>query len=78
MRFRMDAALYEPIESRLGQMGRPRKKGKRLPTLEKVAADKHPAGSASPSRNGMVKRNARLKSPLEPAFGIIQSCPFAG
>ena len=39
VRFRMDAALYEPAQNRRGQMGRPRKKGKRLPTLEKVAQD---------------------------------------
>jgi hypothetical protein len=40
-RFRMDAALYEPAKNIAGQKGRPRKKGKRLPTLEKVAEDKH-------------------------------------
>jgi hypothetical protein len=40
-RFRMDAALYEPAQNTPGQRGRPRKKGKRLPTLEKVAEDKH-------------------------------------
>ena len=39
VRFRMDAALYEPAPPRRkGQNGRPRKKGKRLPTLEQVAA----------------------------------------
>jgi hypothetical protein len=36
-RFRMDAALYEPANNVPGQKGRPRKKGKRLPTLEKVS-----------------------------------------
>ena len=41
MCFRMDAALFEPVQSCRGPMGRPRKKGKRLPTLEKVAEDKH-------------------------------------
>jgi len=41
VRFRMDAALYEPAKNTPGQKGRPRKKGKRLPTLEKVAEDKH-------------------------------------
>ncbi len=41
VRFRMDAALYEPAKNSPGQKGRPRKKGKRLPTLEKVAEDKH-------------------------------------
>jgi hypothetical protein len=39
-RFRMDAALYEPAQPAPGAMGRPRKKGKRLPTLETVAEDK--------------------------------------
>jgi hypothetical protein len=38
VRFRMDAALYEPAVSRqLGQRGRTRKKGARLPTLAQVA-----------------------------------------
>jgi hypothetical protein len=41
VRFRMDAALYEPAKNKPGQKGRPRKKGKRLSTLEKVAEDKH-------------------------------------
>ena len=40
-RFRMDAALYEPAKLTPGAMGRPRKKGPRLPTLETVAEDKH-------------------------------------
>ncbi len=39
-RLRMDAALYEPmVERKKGQMGRPRKKGKRLPTLRQVTVD---------------------------------------
>jgi hypothetical protein len=38
VRFRLDAALYEPAPKRRpGQPGRPRVKGKRLPTLEQVA-----------------------------------------
>jgi hypothetical protein len=41
VRFRMDAALYAPAKNIPGQRGRPRKKGKRLPTLEKVAEDQH-------------------------------------
>src|SRR5215210_394257 len=37
-RLRLDAALYEPApERRRGQTGRPRKKGRRLPTLKQVA-----------------------------------------
>jgi hypothetical protein len=39
-RFRLDAALYEPApERKPGQNGRPRKKGKRLPTLEQILKD---------------------------------------
>ncbi len=38
-RLRLDAALYEPAsERKRTQMGRPRKKGRRLPTLKQVAA----------------------------------------
>jgi hypothetical protein len=39
-RLRLDAALYKPAKVTPGKIGRPRKKGSRLPTLEKVAADK--------------------------------------
>jgi hypothetical protein len=39
-RLRLDAALYEPVAPRQpGQRGRPRKTGKRLPTLQGVVAD---------------------------------------
>lgn len=39
-RFRLDAALYAPAPPRRrGQVGRPRRKGARLPTLAHVAAD---------------------------------------
>ena len=42
VRFRLDAALYEPAPQPIsGQKGRPRKKGKRLPTLETIAGDPH-------------------------------------
>jgi hypothetical protein len=40
VRFRMDAALYEPAKNKPGQRGRPRKKGRRLPTLAKIAEDR--------------------------------------
>jgi hypothetical protein len=40
-RLRLDAALYEPARVVPGAIGRPRKKGQRLPTLEMVAEDKH-------------------------------------
>ena len=39
-RFRLDAALYAPVKPEPGKMGRPRKKGKRLPTLDKIVEDK--------------------------------------
>jgi hypothetical protein len=40
VRFRLDAALYEPPPLRQpGQLGRPSKKGARLPTLAQVAAN---------------------------------------
>ena len=38
-RFRLDAALYGPLVPTSGKMGRPRKKGKRLPTLQTVLDD---------------------------------------
>src|SRR5512136_1160290 len=42
VRFRLDAALYEPAAPRQpSQRGRTRKKGARLPTLAQVAANKH-------------------------------------
>jgi hypothetical protein len=42
VRFRMDAALYEPAPARQpGQRGRSRKKGARLPTLAAVVANSH-------------------------------------
>jgi hypothetical protein len=40
-RLRLDAALYEPVQPRLpGTLGRPRRKGARLPTLTQVLAAK--------------------------------------
>jgi hypothetical protein len=39
-RFRLDAALYEPVSLTPKKIGRPRKKGKRLPTLETTLDDK--------------------------------------
>ena len=42
VRFRLDAALYEPVAPRQpGQLGRTRKKGARLPTLAQVVANPH-------------------------------------
>jgi hypothetical protein len=43
-RLRLDAALYEPAPQRQpGQMGRPRKKGKRLATLQQVLQEQQTA-----------------------------------
>lgn len=40
-RLRLDAALYEPAPPRrAGQLGRPRKKGRRLPTLKAMLSDR--------------------------------------
>lgn len=40
VRFRLDAALYEPApQTKTGKRGRPRLKGKRLPSLDEVAKD---------------------------------------
>lgn len=38
-RLRLDAALYEPALPTSGKAGRPRQKGKRLPTLQAVLDD---------------------------------------
>jgi hypothetical protein len=38
-RLRLDAALYKPAPPRSGKVGRPRKKGKRLPTLQAILDD---------------------------------------
>jgi hypothetical protein len=38
-RLRLDAALYEPAPPPSGKAGRPRKKGKRLPTLQAIVDD---------------------------------------
>ena len=44
---RMDAALYEPAPPRLpGQIGHPRIKGQRLPTLKELADQPTPSGQA--------------------------------
>src|SRR3954454_15512151 len=51
-RLRLDAALYEPAPPRRpGQKGRPRKKGRRLPTLAARAADPETAWTSSTIAN---------------------------
>ncbi|WP_428776647.1 IS701 family transposase [Vibrio sp.] len=39
-RLRLDAALYKPAPPHSGKVGRPRKKGKRLPTLQAILDDR--------------------------------------
>lgn len=65
VRFRMDAALYEPAPPRsLKVKGRPRKKGKRLPTLVAVAADPATVWTPHVMRHwyGEVKRSIEFTS----------------
>lgn len=65
VRFRMDAALYDPAPLRLpNQKGRPRKKGKRLPTLLAVAANPATAWTTQVMRHwyGEIKRTIEFTS----------------
>lgn len=65
VRFRMDAALYAPAAPRKPkQMGRTRKKGKRLPTLLAVAADPKTVWTTHVMRHwyGEVKRTIEFTS----------------
>jgi len=65
VRFRMDAGLYEPAAPRKPkQMGRTRKKGKRLPTLLAVAADSKTVWTRHVMRSwyGEVKRPIEFTS----------------
>jgi hypothetical protein len=65
VRFRMDAALYDPAPPRAPQAkGRPRKKGKRLPTLLTVAANPKTVWTKQVMRHwyGEVKRAIEFTS----------------
>ncbi|CAG0930590.1 hypothetical protein TFLX_01843 [Thermoflexales bacterium] len=65
VRFRLDAALYEPVPARRpGQQGRPRKKGARLPTLAHVALNPHTRWQRHSMRYwyGEVKRVIEITS----------------
>jgi len=65
VRFRMDAALYEPAPVRLPKpKGRPRKKGKRLPTLLAVTANAKTIWTKQVMRHwyGEVKRAIEFTS----------------
>jgi hypothetical protein len=61
-RFRLDANLYAPAPRRKrGQNGRPRKKGDRVPKLEKVLVDKQTRWTAVVIRNWYGERRRRLE-----------------
>ena len=65
VRFRLDAALYEPAPLRQpGQLGRSRKKGARLPTLAHVAANPQTRWQRQVMRYwyGEVKRTIEITS----------------
>jgi hypothetical protein len=64
-RFRLDAGLYAPApERKPGQNGRPRKKGKRLPTLEQVLEDTRTAWKkvVIPNWYGQGRREVEMTS----------------
>jgi DDE superfamily endonuclease len=75
VRFRMDAALYDPAPPRRPrQNGRPRKKGKRLPTLLAVAANRKTIWTRQVMRSwyGEVKRRIEFTSSTAVWFHIGQ------
>jgi hypothetical protein len=82
-RLRLDAALYEPAPPRRPhQIGRPRKKGERLPNLS-VVAEKIPLRSGSPPRSptGTAAQSAGSRSLLRRPCGTPRACspcPCAG
>jgi hypothetical protein len=64
-RFRLDAALYAPAPKRTpGKRGRPRKKGKRLPTLEQVLKEAQTSWKKIlvPNWYGQGKREVEITS----------------
>ena len=90
VRFRMDAALYEPALPRQpGQQGRTRKKGARLPTLAQVAANPHTRWQRHTVRYwyGELKRSIEITSgtavwfhsghPAVPIHWVIVRDPLA-
>jgi len=76
---RLDAALYQaaPIDERK-PVGRPRKKGVRLPTLRTVLSNEQTnwqkVGKRSPLTIGMAKGLHPLRSPVKQLSGITMGC----
>lgn len=61
VRFRLDAALYEPAPPRQpGQRGRKRVKGARLPTLQQVLADGHTVWTSVQINNWYGERGRQI------------------
>jgi len=60
-RFRLDAALYEPVTSSDKKVGRPRKKGKRLPTLEKVLENEQTVWAALTIREWYGEKQRKIE-----------------
>lgn len=61
-RLRLDAALYEPVALRPGgQKGRPRKKGRRLPTLAQRLHDAHTPWRRITVQNWYGERRRRIE-----------------
>jgi hypothetical protein len=81
-RLRLDAALYEPAPPRQPrQNGRPRKKGRRVPTLEKVLAGSTTPWTTVTVANWTAKETGGSRSPRIRLSGITRgspSCPSDG
>jgi hypothetical protein len=81
-RFRLDSALYEPAPKRNpNHPGRPRKKGRRLPTLKQVLEDAQTHWKKAIFQIGMVKANGKWRPLPRLRFGSTMACrlcPSAG
>ena len=75
VRFRMDAALYEPAKNSPGQKGRPRRRANAYPLWKRLPKTNILIGSGLPCKSGTAKRNAKLKSLLERPSGLITGSP---
>ena len=74
-RLRLDAALYDPASPRLpGTVGRPRKKGARLPTLSQVLEDEGTLWQAIVVPGCTAQASARSRSPRPPLCGGTPAC----
>ena len=75
VRFRLDAALYEPAPQPKGGRGRPRKKGKRLPTLEQVAADRTTKWQSISIPNWYGQHNRTVEIVSDTAIWCLNGLP---